>query len=93
MRANGRRAAAIFTTGKPDAPAAKAARATIPIVFQGRGPGQGGIVVRFDRPGGNITGFSNFTKGLFSKWLGLLRDIAPSAEVFTFLVNPNNPNA
>jgi putative tryptophan/tyrosine transport system substrate-binding protein len=89
-----RQVAAIFTTGKLGAPAAKAATDTIPIVFQmGEDPVKEGIVARLDRPGGNITGFSNFTNGLFSKRLGLLRDIAPSAEVFAFLVNPNNPNA
>jgi putative tryptophan/tyrosine transport system substrate-binding protein len=89
-----RQVAAIFTSGKSGAPAAKAATATIPIVFQmGEDPVNEGIVTRLDRPGGNITGFSNFHNGLFSKRLGLLRDITPRAEVFAFLVNPNNPNA
>jgi putative ABC transport system substrate-binding protein len=89
-----RRVAAIFTTGKTGAPAAKAATATIPIVFQmGEDPVKEGIVTRLNRPGGNITGFSNFTNGLFSKRLELLRDITPRAETFAFLVNPNNPNA
>jgi putative tryptophan/tyrosine transport system substrate-binding protein len=89
-----RQVAAIFTTGKAGPPAAKAATATIPIVFQmGEDPVKEGIVTRLDRPGGNITGFSNFTNGLFSKRLGLLRDVAPRADVFAFLVNPNNPNA
>jgi putative tryptophan/tyrosine transport system substrate-binding protein len=89
-----RRVAVIFTSGKPGPPAAQAATATIPIVFQmGEDPVKEGIVARLDRPGGNITGFSNFTNGLFSKRLGLLLDIAPRAEVFAFLVNPNNPNA
>jgi putative ABC transport system substrate-binding protein len=86
--------AAIFTSGKAGAPAAMAATATIPIVFQmGEDPVKEGIVARLDHPGGNITGFSNFTNLLFSKRLGLLHDIAPRAEVFAFLVNPNNPNA
>jgi putative tryptophan/tyrosine transport system substrate-binding protein len=89
-----RQVAAIFTSGKTGPPVAKAATATIPIVFQmGEDPVKEGIVTRLDHPGGNITGFSNFTNGLFSKRLGLLRDLAPRAEVFAFLVNPNNPNA
>jgi len=89
-----RRVAAIFASGKAGVPAAKAATASIPIVFQmGEDPGAEGIVARLDRPGGNITGFSNSTNALFSKRLGLLRDVAPGAEVFAFLVNPNNPNA
>jgi putative ABC transport system substrate-binding protein len=89
-----RQVAAIFTTGKTGPPTAKAATATIPIVFQmGEDPVKEGIVTRLDRPGGNITGFSNFANELFSKRLGLLRDIAPEAETFAFLVNPNNANA
>jgi len=59
----------------------------------GEDPVKEGIVASLNRPGGNITGFSNFSNVLFSKRLGLLRDIAPRAEAFAFLVNPNNPNA
>jgi putative ABC transport system substrate-binding protein len=88
-----RQVAAIFTSGKAGPPAAKAATATVPIVFQmGEHPVKEGIVTRLDRRGGNITGFSNFTNRLFSKRVELLRDIAPRAEAFAFLVNPNNPN-
>jgi hypothetical protein len=46
----------------------------------GENPVKEGIVTRLDHPGGNITGFSNFTNGLFSKRLGLLRDLAPRAH-------------
>jgi putative ABC transport system substrate-binding protein len=89
-----RQVAAIFTSGKSGPAAAKAATATIPIVFQmGEDPVKEGLVTRLDRPGGNITGFSNFTNRLFSKRLELLREIAPRAEVLALLVNPNNPNA
>jgi putative tryptophan/tyrosine transport system substrate-binding protein len=89
-----RRVIAIFASGGSGVHAAKAATATIPIVFQmGEDPVKEGIVASLNRPGGNITGFSNFSNVLFSKRLGLLRDIAPRAEAFAFLVNPNNPNA
>jgi len=88
------RVAAIFATGQIAPRVAKAATPTIPIVFQmGEDPVKEGIVASLNRPGGNITGFSNFSNVLFSKRLGLLRDIAPRAEAFAFLVNPNNPNA
>jgi len=88
------RVAAIFAIGQIAPRVAKAATATIPIVFQmGEDPVKEGIVENLIRPGGNITGFSNFSNVLFSKRLGLLRDIAPRAEAFAFLVNPNNPNA
>jgi putative tryptophan/tyrosine transport system substrate-binding protein len=59
----------------------------------GEDPVKLGIVANLNRPGGNTTGFSNFSNALFSKRLGILRDIAPKTEVFAFLVNPNNPNA
>jgi putative ABC transport system substrate-binding protein len=89
-----RRVAVIFATGGSAVPAAKAATATIPIVFQmGEDPVKEGIVASLNRPGGNITGFSNFSNVLFSKRIGLLREIAPKAEAFAFLANPNNPNA
>jgi putative ABC transport system substrate-binding protein len=89
-----RRVAAIFSSGGSTTPAAKAATATIPIVFQmGEDPVKLGIVASLNRPGGNITGFSNFSNVLFSKRLGLLREVAPKAVTFAFLVNPNNPNA
>ena len=88
------RVGAIFAGGLIAPRVAKAATATIPIVFQmGEDPVKEGIVANLNRPGGNITGFSNFSNVLFSKRLGLLRDIAPRAEAFAFLVNPNNPNA
>ena len=88
------RVAAIFAGGLLPPRVAKAATATIPIVFQmGEDPVKEGIVANLNRPGGNITGFSNFSNVLFSKRLGLLRDIAPRAEAFAFLVNPNNSNA
>jgi putative ABC transport system substrate-binding protein len=88
------RVAAIFAGGLIGPQVAKAATASIPIVFQmGEDPVREGVVPNLNRPGGNVTGFSNFSNVLFSKRLGLLRDIAPRAETFAFLVNPNNPNA
>jgi putative ABC transport system substrate-binding protein len=89
-----RRVSAIFASGGSSAPVAKAATATIPIVFQmGEDPVKEGIVASLNRPGGNITGFTNFSNQLFAKRLGLLHEIAPQADVFAFLVNPDNPNA
>jgi putative ABC transport system substrate-binding protein len=59
----------------------------------GEDPVKEGLVVSFNRPGGNITGYTNFTNQLFGKRMGLLREIVPNATKLALLVNPNNPNA
>ena len=51
---------------------------TVPIVFAGVvDPVGGGFVDSLARPGGNITGFTQFEYGLSGKWLELLKEIAP----------------
>jgi putative ABC transport system substrate-binding protein len=87
-----RRVAAIFTAGIPAAQAAKAATATIPIVFTfGEDPVHGGIVASLNRPGGNITGFSYFTNQLIAKRMGLLSEIVPKPAALAYLVAADNP--
>ena len=84
----------IFANGPPAVRAAKAQTTTIPIVFfVGEDPVKEGLVTSLNRPGGNVTGVTNFQNQLFGKQMGLLRDIVPKATMFAFLVNPNNPNA
>jgi putative tryptophan/tyrosine transport system substrate-binding protein len=70
--------------------AAKAATTSIPIVFgSGGDPVENGLVLSFNRPGGNITGATFLTAGLGAKRLGLLRELVPGAEVIALLVNAN----
>jgi putative ABC transport system substrate-binding protein len=89
-----RRVAVIFAHGPPAVLAAKAQTTTIPIVFSiGEDPVKEGLVASLNRPGGNVTGFSNFQNLLGAKKLALLRDTVPKAEVLALLVNPTNPNA
>ena len=77
-------------------PAANAVRQTaprMPIVFTAVSDPIGtGFVESFARPGGIITGFTNFEASMGSKWLELLRDIAPSVKRAAMLFNPTTAN-
>jgi len=88
-----RRVAVIAAAGLPSALAAKAATATIPIVFEAASdPVRIGLVANLNRPGGNLTGVVSQNVEVEPKRLELLRELLPRATVVGVLVNPTNPN-
>jgi ABC-type uncharacterized transport system substrate-binding protein len=87
-----RRRVAVITANAPVvARAARAATATIPIVFNlGSDPVSDGLVASLNRPGGNLTGVTYLAVQLGPKLLELLHEVVP-ATMIGLLVNPSNP--
>lgn len=66
----------------------------IPIVFANvPDPIGSGFAGSFARPGGNITGFTNFDPAMGGKWLELLKDVAPNLKRVAVVLQADNPTA
>jgi ABC-type uncharacterized transport system substrate-binding protein len=89
-----RRPVAVIVANQIAALAAKAATATVPIVFAiGGDPLRDGLVASLNRPGGNVTGVSFLTTTLTAKRLELLHQLVAKATTIAVLVHRNSPQA
>jgi putative ABC transport system substrate-binding protein len=81
----------IVAAGVPQVNAIQAASRAIPIVFsQAIDPVGAGAVASLARPGGNVTGFTQFEYSLSGKWPELLKEISPRAKRMAVLRDPSN---
>jgi len=82
----------LVVVGAPPAHAAKTATDAIPIVMGNAADPVGtGLVASLARPGGNITGLSDFNLGVVTKRLELLKEVVPSVSRVAVFLNPANP--
>jgi putative ABC transport system substrate-binding protein len=81
----------ILTSGTPGTRAAKSATTTIPIIMVTSGdPVAVGLVASLARPGGNITGLSNFAPELSAKRVELIKEAFPATQRVGVIFNPDN---
>ena len=84
----------IVTYTTPATNAVRQVTRSVPILFVAVSDPIGtGFVESFSRPGGNITGFTNFEATMGGKWVDLLRDVVPSVKRVGMLFNPTTANA
>jgi len=80
----------LLTNSTPATLAVRDITRTTPTIFvQVSDPVGAGVVESLARPGGNLTGFTNFDLSTAGKWLELLKRLAPNITRVAYLFNPN----
>ena len=80
----------ILTSTTPATASVQRKTRTIPIVFGiVADPVASGLVAALNRPGGNITGFTELEPSFVGKWLELLSEIAPGLKRVAIMFNPD----
>ena len=82
----------ILAASTPVAHSAKKATTTVPVVMVVADPIGTGLVSSLAKPGGNLTGLSDFHADLITKRLEILKEVVPSASRIAVLSNPGNPS-
>ncbi len=85
------RVAAIAAYQTPAALAAKQATTTVPVIMSAADPVGSGVVTSLARPGGNVTGTSNFTAELVAKNIEVLHEALPAVRHITIVINAADP--
>ena len=81
----------IVTLGTPATLAAKRATTTIPIVFSAGDPVLSGLVASLARPGGNLTGISQASPEVTTKYLSVLKELLPKLQRIGVLWEVGHP--
>jgi ABC-type uncharacterized transport system substrate-binding protein len=82
----------LFCQGVPALLALHQETRSLPIVFvQVSDPVSLGFVANLARPGGNVTGFTNFEHAIGGKWLELIKDTVPGVTRVEVIFNPDTP--
>jgi putative tryptophan/tyrosine transport system substrate-binding protein len=84
--------AVILSPSTPSSAALKRETSTVPVVFVGNAdPISSGFVESLARPGGNLTGFLLYEESITSKWLAMLKEIAPAVTRVALVSDPRQP--
>ncbi len=82
----------VLAAGRATVDAVQQVSRSVPVVLaQSIDPVGAGIVMSLARPGGNVTGFTQFEYSLSGKWLELLRELSPGLTRVGVLRDTNAP--